>query len=535
MAQTQDALLLREAVTAAKVGNKAAARQLLRQARVHNPNNELVWLWRASLSESPKEAIFYLGEVLRINPQNQKASAWLDKCKGHTPAATPADGPKPVGQNVSQPPEPSPASPGVTTPASSHAPSTAPAPAASKPLHAQPAAQPAAIPMPAAQPSSIPGMAAHSSHATPGIQPKPVAVAQSTSQTFVQPAAVGSPITPVVTPAVTAPVSPSVATSGTLSGTGSIQNLAKNIQATAHSTTVEAAPAAVGVRVVESRIADNRVAESYVSDHGAGKLVESRPKPTVIPFVSSKSLPAPALKTSAQPAIAAESTHKWQCPFCAEAGDTVHKRCPTCHAITVLDDLKEIEKNEGVQEKFVRDALARYEAIAAEKRTFEQNSALALGHLNLREATSAIPYLKAATAQRKNEWALLGVLDQLQWRKVVMVVDDSLTIRKALSSILEKNDYRVLTAEDGSHALELLNETVPDLVLLDITMPWMDGYQVCKHIKEKALTRKVPVVMLSGKDGLFDKVRGKLAGCNDYVTKPFDPDALLKTIKKYLP
>jgi twitching motility two-component system response regulator PilG len=528
MAQTQDALLLREAVTAAKVGNKAAARQLLRQASVHNPNNELVWLWRASLSESPKEAIFYLGEVLRINPQNQKASAWLDKCKGHTPAAAPADGPKPVGQNVSQPPEPSPASPGAATAGSSHAPSAAPAP---KPHHAQPGADPAAIPMPAAQPSSIPGMAAHTSHAAPGIQPKPAAAAQSTPQTVVQPAAVGATVIPSVTPS----AAPSVAPSVTPSGTGSIQNLAKNIQTTAHSTSPEAVPAAVGVRVAESRMADSRVAESQISGHGAGRLAENRPKPTVIPFVSSKSLPAPALRTSAQPAMAPESSHKWQCPFCTEAGDTVHKRCPTCHAITVLDDLKEIEKNEGVHEKFVRESLARYEAIAAEKRTFEQNCALALGHLNLREATAAIPYLKAATAQRKNEWALLGALDQLQWRKVVMVVDDSLTIRKALSSILEKNDYRVLTAEDGSHALELLNETVPDLVLLDITMPWMDGYQVCKHIKEKALTRKVPVVMLSGKDGLFDKVRGKLAGCNDYVTKPFDPDALLKTIKKYLP
>jgi twitching motility two-component system response regulator PilG len=108
------------------------------------------------------------------------------------------------------------------------------------------------------------------------------------------------------------------------------------------------------------------------------------------------------------------------------------------------------------------------------------------------------------------------------------------TVRKALSSILERNEYRVVLAEDGSHALARLNEAVPDLVLLDITMPFMDGYQVCKVIKDKAVTKKVPVIMLSGKDGLFDKVRGKLAGANDYVTKPFDPEALLKTIRKYL-
>ncbi|MBI3681818.1 MAG: response regulator [Acidobacteria bacterium] len=210
------------------------------------------------------------------------------------------------------------------------------------------------------------------------------------------------------------------------------------------------------------------------------------------------------------------------------------RRCPSCRAITALDDLKEIEKNEGVQEKLLRDSLARYEATPADKRGFEQNLSLALGYLNLREGTQALPHLKAAASQKKSDWTLLSILDQIQWRKVILVVDDSLTIRKALSGILEKNDYRVVTAEDGSHALSRLNEAVPDLVLLDITMPWMDGYQVCKVIKERALTRKVPVVMLSGKDGIFDRVRGRLAGCNDYVIKPFDPDGLLKTIKKFL-
>jgi twitching motility two-component system response regulator PilG len=248
----------------------------------------------------------------------------------------------------------------------------------------------------------------------------------------------------------------------------------------------------------------------------------------VIPFSP------PILKTSTAPALQPQaSPYKWRCPFCGFGSEHASRRCPSCRSITVLEDLKEIEKNDGVMEKVVRDSLSRYESTPADQRSFEQNLNLALGHLNLREATAALPYLKAASSQKRNDWALMGVLDQIQWRKVILVVDDSLTIRKALSSILEKNDFRVVTAEDGSHALAKLNEAVPDLVLLDITMPWMDGYEVCKAIKAKALTRKVPVIMLSGKDGLFDKVRGKLAGCNDYVTKPFDPDALLKTIKKY--
>lgn len=431
MSQPQDAILLREAVAAAKAGNKASARQLLRQASAYNTENELVWLWRASLAETPKEAIFCLNEVLRINPLNQKALTWLEKCKGHAAAGAPrAGGP------------------------------------------AQPAAQ----------------------------QPAPAAAAQT------------EPATPAPTAA---------------HGNESLLAAAKNIGIGSASPVqvqpVETAPASPsgGVRPADSS------ARSLETALKPGE-VPLRPRPSVIPFVP------PASRTSPAPAIEPQAAPKWKCPFCGHTSESEVRKCPHCRAITVLEDLKEIEKNEGVQERLVRAALARYEATPADKRTFEHNLYLALGHLNLREATAALPHLKAAAAQKRNDWALMGVLDQIQWRKVILVVDDSLTIRKALSAILERNEYRVVTAEDGSDALAKLTEAVPDLVLLDITMPWMDGYQVCKAIKEKALTRKVPVIMLSGKDGIFDKMRGKLAGCNDYITKPFDPDALLKMIKKYL-
>lgn len=210
------------------------------------------------------------------------------------------------------------------------------------------------------------------------------------------------------------------------------------------------------------------------------------------------------------------------------------QRCPNCKAVLVLRDIKEIESNEGVQERSLRHAISELEKTPPDRRDFETNLNLALACLNLREASAAIPHLKAACSQKPNEWTLLGELDQLLRRKLVLVVDDSLTIRKAVSSILEKNQYRVALAEDGMQALARLNEAVPDLVLLDITMPWMDGYQVCKVIRENALTKKVPVVMLSGKDGLFDKVRGRLAGAKDYITKPFDPKELLKAVKSHL-
>src|SRR3954452_21028815 len=118
--------------------------------------------------------------------------------------------------------------------------------------------------------------------------------------------------------------------------------------------------------------------------------------------------------------------------------------------------------------------------------------------------------------------------------KRILVVDDSPTIRKLISGKLEKGGHEVYCAEDGVQAVDLLKNLTPDLILLDITMPNMDGYQVCKSIRAGEKTKNVPVVMISGKDGFFDKVRGKMAGSSDYITKPFGPEALMKALGKYL-
>ncbi len=115
----------------------------------------------------------------------------------------------------------------------------------------------------------------------------------------------------------------------------------------------------------------------------------------------------------------------------------------------------------------------------------------------------------------------------------IMVVDDSPTICRLVASTLEKKQYEVVTASDGMEALAKMNEVTPDLILLDITMPRLDGYQLCKIIKGNDATKHIPVVMLSGKDGFFDKVKGRMAGALDYVTKPFKPDALVRVVAKH--
>jgi twitching motility two-component system response regulator PilG len=116
----------------------------------------------------------------------------------------------------------------------------------------------------------------------------------------------------------------------------------------------------------------------------------------------------------------------------------------------------------------------------------------------------------------------------------VLVVDDSPTVRKIVQLTLQREHMQVLTAADGLSALAAVADASPDLVLLDIMLPRMDGYNICQVIRKNLAYRDLPIIMLSGKDGLFDKMRGRLAGSSDYITKPFDSNDLVHTVKRYL-
>lgn len=117
---------------------------------------------------------------------------------------------------------------------------------------------------------------------------------------------------------------------------------------------------------------------------------------------------------------------------------------------------------------------------------------------------------------------------------VVLVVDDSPTVRKIVQLTLQRERIRVVTAGDGLSALAAVADEQPDLILLDIMLPRMDGYNICQVIRKNMAYRDLPIIMLSGKDGLFDKMRGKLAGSTEYMTKPFDSGELAQTVKRYL-
>ena len=113
----------------------------------------------------------------------------------------------------------------------------------------------------------------------------------------------------------------------------------------------------------------------------------------------------------------------------------------------------------------------------------------------------------------------------------VLVIDDSNTIRRSAEIFLKQGGHEVMLAEDGFDALSKINDFRPDLIFCDILMPRLDGYQTCAIIKRNAVFGSVPVVMLSSKDGVFDKARGRMVGSQDYLTKPFTKDQLLQTVQ----
>lgn len=129
-------------------------------------------------------------------------------------------------------------------------------------------------------------------------------------------------------------------------------------------------------------------------------------------------------------------------------------------------------------------------------------------------------------SEGEKEMALSGIK--------VMVIDDSKTIRRTAESLLKREGCEVITATDGFEALAMIADLHPDVIFVDIMMPRLDGYQTCALIKHNQEYRNIPVIMLSSKDGLFDRARGRIVGSEQYLTKPFTKDELLGAIRRHV-
>ncbi|WP_370868648.1 PleD family two-component system response regulator [Methylotenera sp.] len=123
-------------------------------------------------------------------------------------------------------------------------------------------------------------------------------------------------------------------------------------------------------------------------------------------------------------------------------------------------------------------------------------------------------------------------VEQLSTIKV-MVIDDSNTIRRSAEIFLKSSGCEVILAEDGFDALAKISNEHPDIIFVDIMMPRLDGYQTCSLIKRNARYKSTPVIMLSSKDGLFDRARGRMVGSDQYLTKPFTQETLIDAVQTY--
>jgi len=240
------------------------------------------------------------------------------------------------------------------------------------------------------------------------------------------------------------------------------------------------------------------------------------------------------------------------CPFCNAENEKQAFSCNSCQTVLTLSDLEMLLGQQTANEDKLRQAV---ESLERENESYglsaEQLTNLGVGQVNLKNYRQGFLYLQEAVRMNPSNVLLdaqvnalairlsemeeqQSVHDSMPKNRKILVVDDSPTVRKLISGKLEKCGHEVVCAIDGVDALEKINELKPDLVLLDITMPRMDGYQVCKLIRNNETTKDVPVVMISGKDGFFDKVRGRMAGTTGYITKPFGPETLMKTVETYL-
>jgi CheY-like chemotaxis protein len=303
--------------------------------------------------------------------------------------------------------------------------------------------------------------------------------------------------------------------------------------------------------VVVREATDAETIEVPVENVSVGSAESAIPMP--LDFTVPAALAATGYETRiVRPEPAAAPAAAAACPFCRTENPSQAFTCGQCLTTLTLSDLETMLANSHADRAILRDAVKEMES-TRESRPLDEKELTNMGiaHLNLRDFNAGYQYLHEASSLNPNNVVLASQVNSLLIRleeikrqeeaagampreRKILVVDDSPTVRKLIAGKLEKCGHEVYCAADGVEAIEQLDTVIPDLVLLDITMPRMDGYQVCKVIRGRESTKDIPVVMISGKDGFFDKVRGRMAGTTGYITKPFGPETLMKAVETYL-
>lgn len=248
-----------------------------------------------------------------------------------------------------------------------------------------------------------------------------------------------------------------------------------------------------------------------------------------------------------------------RCPFCWAPTKEKNNECHYCQASFFMD-AGFFSRMGKAKADIIDKAIARYDD-ALQRDTANLNNVylyfyLAMAYLNRQYYQEALAQLNEITKIAPENRTLIRQHSLLASymqsvglmatpvqttaknsnlsRGKVLVVEDSMVTRKVIARTLTENNYQVFEAKDAEHALTQIEIHTPDLVLLDIILPKKDGYQILAEIRQKPHLAKIPVIMLTSRDSLFDKLKGKVSDANEYLTKPFRPDELLLVVKKYL-
>jgi twitching motility two-component system response regulator PilG len=253
-----------------------------------------------------------------------------------------------------------------------------------------------------------------------------------------------------------------------------------------------------------------------------------------------------------------------RCPYCWYPLEKDIIKCPHCKSHLFIHTLFFELKHLG-EKSILKKAIERYSRVTEREKNQQARYWLGLAYLNMDKNEEALNQLDlAAKLDPKDEFysdqlnALLkhlastrssqnrklpkkdrnvsasAIFMRNRVKRKILVVEDSSTTRKVIAVTLSQKGYDIIEAGDGLEALSKLNEVRPDLVLLDLILPKMDGYKILSIIKENAEFGDIPVIMLTSKDGILNKVKGKVAGSAAYLTKPFDPSQLVQTIEKHI-
>jgi twitching motility two-component system response regulator PilG len=256
-----------------------------------------------------------------------------------------------------------------------------------------------------------------------------------------------------------------------------------------------------------------------------------------------------------------------RCPFCWAPLNASGELCHFCKSGLTVAKAIEQKNEKQAKSKFLFNAVKRYTDVVARENNVKAVFYLSLANLNLNKAKEALDLLNEISRINPDNKFLSDQLNvvvnhvatrladyteheenadawaaPVTWnetaaeprRKKILVVEDSPTTRKVIVLTLKQKGYSVVEAQDGLDALGKVNEEQPDLVLLDIILPKMDGYRILSIIKKTPELKDTPVILLTSKDGMINKVKGRLAGSTDYLTKPFETNDLIEMVHKHI-